>query len=70
MKRCKVCNAKLILTNDRRYLVCKDTIINKLLTQQIAAYECFDCPKCGCQNIVNVREGAENELISTPNGST
>jgi len=70
VKRCKICNAKLILTNDRRYVVCKGNIVNKLLGEQITAYECFDCPKCGCQNVVNVREGAENELISTPNGST
>lgn len=22
-----------------------------------ATYECFDCPKCGCQNRVNERKG-------------
>ena len=68
MKRCKVCNAKLILTNDRRYVVMKPTTaISKLLCEQITAYECFDCPQCGCQNIVNVREGAESELVPTSN---
>lgn len=28
-----------------------------VLVEGQKAYECFDCPECGCQNIVNIREG-------------
>ena len=62
--KCKACGSKLKLTNDRRYVVVKHSIAD-LLTNPVA-YECFDCQRCGCQNIVNVREGeTANEFVPT-----
>lgn len=65
MKRCKVCGAKLILTADRLYKVVRHPMKTVGFITKPTVLECFDCAKCGCQNIVNVREGAESEIIST-----
>ena len=48
IKRCKVCGKRLNFDKAKRYEI-KKTSITK-------TYEAFDCEKCGCQNIVNIRE--------------
>lgn len=64
---CKVCKRRFVANKNDKYLVQKDrSIIDTIMTAP-ATYEAFDCPKCGCQNIVNVREPEVNyESISTP----
>ena len=64
---CKVCKRRFVANKNDKYLVQKDrSIIDAIMTAP-ATYEAFDCPKCGCQNIVNVREPEVNyESISTP----
>ena len=54
---CKVCKRYFRATKENRYEITMDKSFMDALTKagtQIA--ECFDCPKCGCQNIVNIRE--------------
>ena len=33
----------------------------EILTKSPKEFEAFDCPACGCQNIVNVRENIKIE---------
>lgn len=41
--------------NDR-YLATEKTGVLAILTKPSKIFEAFDCPRCGCQNIVNIRE--------------
>lgn len=57
---CKVCKNQFELNKDSKYVVAEDKgVINVM--NGIKYYECFDCPKCGCQNIVNIREGNDGK---------
>lgn len=57
MKKCKVCGKPLRLRKDDLYVVeKKDNTLLGAFTTQTQYFEAFDCPKCGCQNIVGVRE--------------
>lgn len=59
---CKVCKKYFRLKAENKYIAIKtpSTIVG-VLQEETKVYECFDCPKCGCQNIVNVREGVAND---------
>ena len=63
-RRCKVCGKKLILHYSLRYEVTRTPVGFNCLTERAVTYEAFDCPKCGCQNIVGIRE-VKNEPVST-----
>ena len=64
---CKVCKRRFTASKDNKYLVQKARSITDAIMTAPTTYEAFDCPKCGCQNIVNVRESEVNyESISTP----
>lgn len=52
MKECCVCGKKFELRKENRYEV-MDHSINAIFNQN--SNEAFDCPYCGCQNIVNKR---------------
>ena len=41
--------------NDR-YLATEKTGVLAILTKPSKIFEAFDCPRCGCQNIANIRE--------------
>lgn len=56
MKRCKVCNKRLCLDKDKKYLAEKRPQGLNSLVESKTVYEAFDCEWCGCQNIVNIRE--------------
>ena len=63
--KCKVCGKKFGLTADKRYEVVKRPTGLACLTVSPVTYEAFDCPHCGCQNVVNVREENYNTFTST-----
>lgn len=67
---CKVCKKFFIPRKENKYTIVKAPVGLSALTEQTKIYEAFDCPRCGCQNIVNVREGITNELIPTSDRST
>lgn len=46
---CKVCSKDFELKSENKYLVGE-----KNLFKPLDIFEAFDCPYCGCQNIVNV----------------
>ena len=50
---CKVCSFKFVPYAEKRYEVCKHGIA---AIAGNSVFEAFDCPLCGCQNIVGIRE--------------
>ena len=64
---CKVCKRRFVANKNDKYLAQRVRSIADAITTAPVTYEAFDCPKCGCQNIVNVREPEVNyESISAP----
>jgi hypothetical protein len=61
--KCKICGRRFKLQKENKYLVKKIPTLVECFTDRVKVFECFDCPKCGCQNIVNVREGEDDEDI-------
>ena len=61
MKRCKICGRFFRLKSENRYEVSDRQLVPALtsLIKKATVFEAFDCPWCGCQNIVNVRETNE-----------
>ena len=45
-----------IYENIQEYVVAENKGVVNIMNG-VKYYECFDCPECGCQNIVNIREG-------------
>ena len=56
MRKCKICGKLFRLKASRRYEVISYPVGLACLTQKAQTFECFDCPRCGCQNMVNIRE--------------
>lgn len=55
MRKCKVCGKRFILSAENKYTIPRREICDMAVVLH-SCYEAFDCPKCGCQNIVNIRE--------------
>lgn len=55
---CKVCKRYFKPKKENRYEITMVKSIADVFTTKAETQvaECFDCPKCGCQNIVNIRE--------------
>lgn len=53
---CKVCGKQFDLKKENKYIVRENKGINGIASGT-KKFECFDCPNCGCQNILNIREG-------------
>ena len=67
MRKCNVCGRRFRLIAKNRYEVVKSPVGFSCLTESAVYYNAFDCPHCGCQNIVGILEKAkakdcENEL--------
>lgn len=56
MRKCIVCGKRFRLLAKNRYEVVKNPVGLEILVQEPVYYNAFDCPKCGCQNIVGVIE--------------
>lgn len=55
--KCQICGALFELNKANRYLIVENEAPIMAVFTLPATYECFDCPKCGCQNRVNERKG-------------
>ena len=53
--KCKVCGKRFRPTAKMRYLATETLAPIDVFTKARRVFECFDCPKCGCQNFVNIR---------------
>lgn len=53
--KCKICNKEFELLKENRYMVTNENLkeISKIGLSSV--FEAFDCPYCGCQNIVGNR---------------
>lgn len=50
--KCKTCGKHFKLRHESRYeVLVRESFITKPTT-----YNAFDCPKCGCQNLVSIKE--------------
>ena len=62
--KCKVCGTELVLTKDNHYtaFVEREEFTSPFVIgahcggKKIVLYDCFDCPSCGCQNVVQERK--------------
>lgn len=53
---CKVCKSYYKAKKENRYEVIESKGVLSAIAAPAKVFEAFDCPKCGCQNIVNIRE--------------
>lgn len=51
--KCKVCGAEILLKKENRYTACKSSDLSSFFVQKY--FDAFDCPACGCQNIIDQR---------------
>ena len=65
MYTCDVCGRDFPLIAEERYTVRgaeKSGLVTAISFEEADRYDAFDCPHCGCQNIVNLRmRGLEPE---------
>lgn len=54
--KCKICGERMRLKSENRYEVIEKPVGFDCLVKGITTYEAFDCPNCGCQNIVGIRK--------------
>lgn len=57
--KCKICGKRMKLLAENRKEIRKTPSLGEALTKSGGGkqiFEAFDCPHCGCQNIVNIRE--------------
>ena len=62
--KCKVCGKRFRLKVEDKYDVRKSASFGDVISGKVTStvFECFDCPRCGCQNVVNVREKEINKV--------
>lgn len=65
--KCKICGKRFKLMKENRYLATEKIGALEGLTKAAKIFEVFDCPHCGCQNIVNIREKGEENDSMEPN---
>lgn len=54
--KCNICGKRFDAKKENRYEIMKKAVGFNILYDRDKILECFDCPLCGCQNIVNERE--------------
>ena len=52
---CKICNKEFELLKENRYMVTNGNLKEISKNGLSCVFEAFDCPYCGCQNIVGNR---------------
>ena len=53
--KCKVCGKRFVAQNEKRYIAHQSVQGIMPLTFRKPKLECFDCPRCGCQVVANIR---------------
>ena len=59
--KCKVCGKRFVLERENKYETVNEEKGLLSLATKAVVYEAFDCPQCGCQNIVNEKIGRRLE---------
>lgn len=55
-QKCRACGFKFRLEKENRYLSKKSASLLGNISERPTIFETFDCPNCGCQNIVGIYE--------------
>lgn len=53
--KCKVCKKRFTPLASQMYVAVEEQPVLYNIVSAPKQYECFDCPRCGCQNFVNIR---------------
>lgn len=53
-KKCRACGFKFRIEKENRYLAKKPVSLIGSMTEEPTIGEMFDCPNCGCQNVVGI----------------
>ena len=62
MVKCSICGEQFELRKENRYeVVIEAGVLQKSLGAKDHLYEAFDCPRCGCQMLMQERFTAKNE---------
>lgn len=62
--KCKVCGRRFNPEKAHKYeIVRSNGLSGAILGNALTRHEAFDCPKCGCQNVVNLREISVEEYM-------
>ncbi len=56
MRKCNICGRRFKLLAKNRYEVVRRPVGFTGLTERTTYFNAFDCPHCGCQNIVGILE--------------
>lgn len=70
MRKCNVCGRRFRLLAKNRYEVVRRPVGLNCLTEGTVYYNAFDCPHCGCQNIVGVIEKETIDIKEQPQGES
>ena len=66
MVKCSICGEQVELRKENRYeVVIEAGVLQKSLGVKDHLYEAFDCPRCGCQMLMQERFPAKNEAKIT-----
>lgn len=63
--KCKVCGKRFKLKKENKYEV-SEPVVGLFTMGESKITECFDCPKCGCQNVLNTRIGKKISKVPKP----
>lgn len=55
MRKCTVCGKLMRLNKVDKYDVVKKAVGLQTIVEADTLFEAFDCPRCGCQNLLNIR---------------
>ena len=55
-RKCKVCKKRFGLQKKNKYQIYVAPVGISCIVEGGKTFEAYDCPYCGCQNIVNIRE--------------
>lgn len=53
--KCKVCGKRFKPNKENVCLATEQVSFMQTLTTVAKTYEVIDCPRCGCQNLLNIR---------------
>lgn len=60
-KKCPICGFKFVVKKQDKYLVTKNLSISESFTKSADKYDAIDCPFCGCQILLSIRESRITE---------
>lgn len=64
--KCKVCKHKFALSKEMLYVVQEVVCGVNIIVPQTKMFDAVDCPKCGCQLLLNIREPAVDVKEGAP----